>query len=156
MTVQENGILSKNHSSLSIFIWLLFLHKAVQFGPSWQVSSGASHMRCRNQASFSNLSSTLQGHSLLLWLLSCMRRLVCAHPSAQLMLWGHSRKSCHWQRCPLILLAPTDTENVIPPIGSSGVTLEGKEVWWSWSKALCKCSPLTNWNKRVNFFIFFF
>lgn len=112
-------------------------------------------MRCRNQASFSNLSSTLQGHSLLLWLLSCMGRLVRAHPSAQLMLWGHSRKSCHWQRCPLILLALADSENVIPPIGSSGVTLEGKEVWWSWSKALCKCSPLTNWNKRVNFLFIF-
>lgn len=47
-----------------------------------------------------------------------------------------------------------DTENGIPPSGSSGVTLEEEEVWWSWSEALWRCSPRTNWDQCVNFNFF--
>lgn len=154
MTIQEICSLPKNHTGLSILIWPLFLCKSVQFGPPGQVSSGARHMESRNQAVFSNLSSTLQGHSLVLWPLSHTGLLVCANPSAKLMLWGHSRKPCHLWRSPLVLLALTDTENGIPPSGSSGVTLEEEEVWWSWSEALWRCSPRTNWDQCVNFNFF--
>lgn len=51
----------------------------------------------------------------------------------------------------MVLLALTGTENVIPPLGSSGVTHEEKEVWWNWIKELWRCSPWTNWDQFVNY-----
>jgi len=50
--------------------------------------------------------------------------------------WSPHKKSYRLWRIPLLLLAPAGTDNVIPPLGSSGVTCEEEEVWWSWKKGL--------------------
>lgn len=82
------------------------------------------------------------------WHCGCwaMRVSWCA-PTLQ---WSPHKKPYHLRRIPLLLLAPAGTENVIPPLGSSGVTHEEEDVWRSWRKDLWRCSPWTNWDQFVN------
>lgn len=74
----------------------------------------------RNQAAFSNLSGTLQGHSPAWWLLSHICLLVCTNPLVEPILQGA------WQKT----LTPVE-ESFAPPCPS-----------WRWE---CDSSPWVIW-----------